>query len=155
MPKSSEKGVINGWRARVEIDIRFVNNETGELVFAGSFTGVKTGINETDAIHSACKEAANNFFNKLMSTAMGRIIDFQGNDIYIDQGADSGFRTGDVLSVLRETSPIEVGGKIIGMKTINIGKIKVAEIYGEYSICRVVSLQSGIKLQKGDVIKKG
>lgn len=155
LPKSSEKGVINGWKARVEIDIRFVNNETGELVLAENIVGTKTGINETDAINSACKEAAENFFNKLMATAVGRIVDFQGNDIYIDQGLESGFRRGDILNVLRETSPIEVNGKIIGMKTIPIGKIKIAEIYGEYAICKVVSLQTGQKLQKNDVIRKG
>lgn len=155
LPKSAAKGVINGWGAKVEINIRFVNNETGELVFAEDFVGTKTGINETDALHSACKEAAEVFFDKIMSTSVGKVIDLQGSNIYIDQGLDSGFRKGDTLIVLRETSPIVSDGQIVGMKTIQIGKIKIDEVNAGYSICKIVSIKSGYVFKKGDIIKRG
>ena len=154
LPKNAEKGVVNGWSAKVEVDIRFVDNKSGQIVFAENFIGTKGGINENDAVQSACKEAAKNFFDKLMSTAVGRVVDVSGSDIYIDQGSESGLRVGDILAVVRETSPIEVNGKIVGMKTISIGKIQVTEINDEYSICKVVSLEYGMDIIKGDVIKR-
>ena len=151
LPKSAKHGVVNGWKSKVSVDIRFVNNETGEVVFAKEITGTKTGINEDDALKSACKEVGENFLKELMANSVGRVIDIQSGTIYIDQGTEGGFRKGDVLSVVRETSPLIANGKIIGMKTVSIGKIKIVEVNAEYSICKIIS---GAAIKKGDVVKR-
>ena len=143
------KGILNEKRkATVAVDIRFVNNETGELVFAKSFTGNAIDAKPDTTLLAACKDVAENFLKELTANLV------VNNDIYIDQGSESGLRVGDILAVVRETSPIEVNGKIVGMKTISIGKIQVTEINDEYSICKVVSLEYGMDIIKGDVIKR-
>ena len=149
------KGILNEKRkATVAVDIRFVNNETGELVFAKSFTGNAIDAKPDTTLLAACKDVAENFLKELTANLVGRVADTFNNDIYIDQGSESGLRVGDILAVVRETSPIEVNGKIVGMKTISIGKIQVTEINDEYSICKVVSLEYGMDIIKGDVIKR-
>ena len=140
---------------KVSVDIRFVNNETGELIFAKSFTGSKTDKNEENTLAGACQEIADNFLKEITSNLTGRVVDTSDDEIYIDLGLDSGLKTGDELLIVRETSPIEINGKIVGMKTVSVGKIKVVEIYEEYSICKVISVKNGMFVTKGDVIKRG
>ena len=151
----SASNFINGVKGKVAVDIRFVDAENGEVIFAKNFTGGKSGSTVADAINGACEEAAENFLKELTANVMGRVADVSGEEIYIDLGTDSGFKKGDTLLIVRETSPIEVNGKIVGMKTIQIGKAKITEVNAEYSVCKVVSLQKGAAVQKGDVVKRG
>jgi curli biogenesis system outer membrane secretion channel CsgG len=153
--KNTAGGFVNGLKGKVSVDIRFVNNETGELVFAKSFNGSKTGATPESALYESCKAAAAEFLKEITSSLMGRVADISGDEIYIDQGSDNGLQVGDELSVVRETSPIEVNGKIVGMKTIPVGKVKVTEVNAEYSICKVVSTEKSKTIQKGDVVKRG
>ena len=146
---------VNGLKGKVAVDIRFVDNETGELVFAKSFTGDKSGSTPEEALFGSCREAADNFLKELTANLMGRVADMNGEELYIDIGTDSGLRKGDTLLIMRETSPIEVNGKIVGMKTIQIGKAKVNEVNEEYSICKIVSKSKGMAVRKGDVVKRG
>ena len=140
---------------KVAVDIRFVNSETGELIFAKSFSGTKTDKNEANSLAGACQEVADNFLKEITSNVTGRVVDTSDDEIYIDLGMDSGLKIGDEFLVKRETSPIQVNGKIVGMKTVSIGKIKIVEIYDEYSICEIVSLKDGMDIMKGDIIKRG
>lgn len=146
---------VSGLKGKIVVDIRFVNNETGELIFAKSFTGAKSGTTNESAMYGACKAAANEFLKEITSDLVGRIVDISGYDIYIDQGNDSGLQVGDELLIVRETSPIEINGKIVGMKTAPVGKAKVAEVNTEYSICKVVLTEQGSIVKKGDVVKRG
>lgn len=152
---SSARRFVNGLKGKVTVDVRFVNNETGELVFAKSFSGTKTGSNPETALYGACKAAASNFLKEITANLTGRIAEVDGDEIYIDQGTESGLQIGDTLLIVRETSPIEVNGKIVGMKTISIGNARVTEINADYSICKVVSTEKGKTVQKGDVVKRG
>lgn len=147
-------GFVNGLKGKVSVDIRFVNNETGELVFAKSFSGSKTGSTPEAALYSSCKAAAAEFLKEITANFMGRVADISGNEIYIDRGSDSGLTKDIELSVVRETSPIEVNGKIVGMKTIPVGKVKVIEVNLEYSVCKIISTEKGKKIQKGDIVKR-
>ena len=153
--KSTAGGFVNGLKGKVTVDIRFVDNETGEIVFAKSFNGAKSGATPESALYNACKVAAAEFLKEITSNLMGRVADISGNDVYIDLGSESGINKEDELVIVRETSPIEVNGKIVGMKTIPIGKVKVSEVNSEYSICQVVSTEKGKTVQKGDVVKRG
>lgn len=143
------------YKGKVAVDIRFVNNETGALIFAKSFEGCKSGRNYEEAFYAACKEVAKNFLTELRSDLMGRIVDFSGWEVYIDQGIDSGLRNGDTLLIFRETEPIIINDKIVGMKTIPIGKAKVVDVYAEYSICKIERMDEGSRVRKGDIVKRG
>ena len=146
--------LVHSLKGKVSVDIRFVNNETGELVFARNFIGTKSGNSPEAALLGACQEAADNFLKEITANVMGRVADISGEEIYIDLGIESGLQKGDIISIVRETSPIEINGKIVGMKTIQIGKAEIIEVNAEYSVCKVVSVQKGDAVHKGDVVKR-
>lgn len=152
---SGLEGFVDPYKGKVAVDIRFVNNDTGELIFAKSFEGSEAGPNVVASVHNACKEAAENFLKELNANLTGQIVDVSGENIYIDQGTDSGLRKGDTLLIVRETDPIMVGDKIVGMKTVPIGKAKVTEVNAEYSVCKISKVEKGAHVQKGDVVKRG
>jgi len=145
--------LANSRKAHVELDVRFVDNRTGEVVFAKSFSGSKSGQNDTLALSGACKVAAENFLKELQSLnpLIARVADLSGNDIYIDQGSDSGLRKGETLVVGRESSPIIVNGKIVGMKSNILCKVRVVEVFSEYAICRA---EKGNIVRQGDIVRR-
>ena len=81
-----------------------------------------------------------------------RIADIFGVDIYIDKGSDSGLRKGEFLVISREIAPITVNGKIVGMKSEQIGRAQVIEVNAEYSVCRLI--EQFYIVQQGDVLKR-
>ena len=147
-------GSKNDVRSKVVVDIRFVKNETGELIFAKSFTGKDKGNSSEEALHKSCQEAAETFLKELTSDLSGRVIDVSKKEIYIDKGANDGVRKGDIFFIFRETTPIEVNGQIVDMKKIQIGKAKVMEVNAAYSICKILSDKNKFPIQKGDLVVK-
>lgn len=151
-------GMLNNSNAvtgHIDMDVRFVDNETGEIIFAKSFSGKSNAANTEAALNAACKEAAGNFLRELQTANpfSARVAEISGNDIYIDQGFTSGLRQGEKLTVIREGDPIIVNGKIVGVKTTSICTATVIEVNADYSICRADSVNSLI--QKGDIVKRG
>lgn len=145
---------VNQIKAKVAMDVRFVDNKTGEVIFAKTFEGSKSGQNPEMTLNEACKVAARNFLKEVQSVNpfAARIVEISGNEIYIDEGSESGLHKGETLIVARESTPIIVKGKIVAMKTNAICKVKVIEVNAEYSICKADN-PSGIK--KGDIVKRG
>ena len=149
-------GLLNNSNAitgHVDLDVRFVDNETGEIVFAKSFSGKSNGANESAALSGACKEAAENFLRELRTANpfSARVAEISGSDIYLDQGFTSGLRQGEKLIIAREGEPIIVNGKIVGVKTVSVCTATVIEVNAEYSICRADGVAS---VQKGDIAKR-
>ena len=152
---STASKFVDPYKGKVSVDIRFVDNETGALIFAKSFEGSKSGSTNESCLHGACKEAAENFLKELSGNIMGRIAEVSDKEVYIDLGADSGIRKGDTLLIVRETDPIVINDKIVGMKTITIGKVKVTEVNAEHSVCKIDKVEKGNNIRKGDVVKRG
>ena len=142
-------------KGKVSVDIRFVDNEIGEIIFAKTFEGSKSGTNAAVCIHGACRDAAEKFLDELKKNIIGRIAEVADKEVYIDLGAESGLRKGDTLLVVRETDPIIINDKVVGMKTIPIGKVKVTEVNAEYSVCKIDKVEKGNSIRKGDVVKRG
>ena len=142
-------------KASVEVQVRFVDNKTGEIVFVKTFSGEKLGKDSKTALVSACHQAAENFLQELKAANpfAARVADVDGENIYIDQGSTSGLQSGETLMIAREIEPITVNGKVVGMKTISICAAKVIEVYADYSICRAEG--NNYLIQKGDVAKRG
>ena len=144
----------NPYKGKIALNFRIVDNQTGEVIFTTTVEGSKSGDSKELALYGACKEAAQNAFKEIqkINPFVARIEDISGDDIYIDQGSDSGITKGEILIIARESSPIVIKGKVVGMKQTTIGKAKVIEIYPEYSICRIVSTSKNVK--KGDIVKR-
>lgn len=148
----NQQNVISG---DVEVNVRFVDNRTGEVIFAKNLGGSNTGSTEAAALTGACKAAAENLMSelKISNPFSARVADIDGEKIYIDSGSDSGLHTGEVLLIARETEPVVVNGNIVAMKSISICTATVVEVNLDYSVCRA----DGGKylIQKGDVVKRG
>ena len=145
--------LANGRKAKVELDVRFVDNKSGQVVFSKTFTGSKSGQNDAMALSGACREAAENFLKELqgVNPMMARVAEIYGDKIYIDQGSASGLRAGETLIISREGAPIVVNGKIVDMRRDDICKAKVIEVNAEYSICKAEKTSA---VQKGDVVRR-
>ncbi|MBQ7453523.1 MAG: hypothetical protein IJS69_00485 [Selenomonadaceae bacterium] len=144
---------VNKYKGKIQLEFRFVDNETGEIILARAVEGNKSGSSVASAFNNACKEAANNFIKELdgINPFRARVAEITGSDIYIDHGSDSGLRVGDTLTVVREGSPIVVNGKIVGMKQQEVCKVRVVEVSMDYAICRA---SGGTPIHKGDVVKR-
>lgn len=146
---------VHKFKGRIALEFRFVDNTTGEIVIAKTVEGSKSGASITAAFNNACRNAADNFLRELdyLNPFRARVAEISGADIYIDQGADSGLRRGDTLSVVREGGNIVVNGRIVGVKTESVAKIKVVEVNADYAICRAEAESSSL-IHKGDVVKR-
>lgn len=146
---------VHPFKSKVHLDIRFVDNTTGEVIIAKTIEGATSGATQVEALNAACKEAAENFLRELdtVNPFRARIAEISGDDIYIDCGSLNGVRRGEVLVVAREGDPIVVNGKIVAVKQTNVGKIKVVEVNPEYAVCKREGLSNDIR--KGDVVKRG
>ena len=145
---------VHKFKGRIELEFRLVDNTTSEIIVAKTVEGNKSGSNASSALHNACKNAAENFLKDLdsINPFRARVADVSGGDIYIDHGADSGLRRGEILIVVRESSPIVVNGRTVGMRQQEVGKIKVVEVNSDYAICRAEEWSGTIRA--GDVVKR-
>lgn len=145
---------IHKFKGKIALEVRIVDNETGEIVLAKTVEGSKSGSTAPDAINNACKQVAENFLKELdgLNPFRARVADIAGSDIYIDQGSESGLRRGETLIVAREGAPVIVNGRVVAMRQTEIGKVKVVEVNADYAICRADE-NSGV-IQKGDVVKR-
>ena len=144
---------VNKFKGKIALEYRFVDNTTGEIILAGTVEGSKSGSSVGDAFNRACKNAAENFLKQLdnINPFRARVAAVNGNDIYIDQGSQSGLRNGETLLVVREGSPIVVNGKVVAMKQNEICKIKVVEVNSDYAVCRA---EDSSTIHKGDIVKR-
>lgn len=146
---------VHNFKGRIALEFRFVDNTTGEVVIAKTVEGDKSGSSVTAAFNNACKVAAENFLLELdeLNPFRARVAEISGADIYIDSGTNAGLRKGEKLIVVRESEPIVVNGRIVGMKQHEVGKVKVVEVSSDYAICRAEGIFNDIR--KGDVVKRG
>ena len=145
--------LVHKYKGRIGFEYRLVDNTTGEVIRARIVEGNKSGSSIAAAFNNACKDAADNFLKDMdrFNPFRARVADINGADIYIDHGSDSGLRPGETLIVVRETSPIIVNEKIVGMKQNEVGKVKVVEAYSDYAICRAEGILS---VHRGDIVKR-
>ena len=149
----SLKSVISRFQAKVAFHYRIVDVQTGEIKFLGDAKGTGSGDGGRDAaLYEACQKAAQSVLRELQIDVRARIAKVSGDKIYIDGGSKLGFSKGESLIVFREISPIEINGKIVGMKEVAVGTAKVTEVNDEYSVCKVTSHSDMVK--KGDVVKR-
>ncbi len=166
-------------RARVDIDVRFVNTTTGEIIFAKSFEGAESGLGvvlDTETIDfnsfdswvgTRIGKAARQSANKAVREAVrqlserpwhGTLISVASDPYcYIKPGSKSGLQRGNILYVYRQGEALidPDTGLSLGSEETRVGKIQVLDATigeGQASKCLIIE---GSGLSRGDLIKTG
>ena len=148
------KKAVDKYKARVVMTFRLIDNETGKDIIVSSIDASETADDQKTALHDVCVEASNKVLQDIQKyhPFTARILEVQGDILYIDQGIDAGIRVGETFEIAREGNPIIKNGTIVAMTHISIGKAKITEVNAEYAICKVVSSTEAVK--KNDILKR-
>jgi len=152
------------------VDIRVVDAETGQILYADSGTGVgrqhtggflglgtRAGYNESlegDALRAAIVKFTNNIVEQVEKKAWScRIADVDGQSIYLNAGSDSNLAVGTKLTAYHVGRAIKdpTTGLVIGNTEDKVGEIKVDRYFGDDG--SVAELVSGSLPSAGDVAR--
>jgi len=136
--------------AKVTVDIRVVDAETGEVLYIDSGKGEATsakgqflglggrgGYDETlegDALAAAVSQLALNIEAQVgRKPWSARVADFDGTHMYLDAGRESGVEIGARLLVFKLGREIKspTTGKVIGRTEEKLGEAEVIEYFGD------------------------
>lgn len=144
----------NEVRAKVAVNIRTINNQTGEVVRIVAAEGSKTGKNAEMALYNSCKDAADKFLEELLGRFVGVVIDVDGDTLYIDAGAENGVRKGETFEICREGKPIQKPDGSMIMKYISVGKLKVVEVNSDHSVCKLTDHEGSLAISNGCIVRR-
>ena len=131
-------GVLGGWnpygaarwipkyKGLVSLDLRFVDNATGEVVLAELIEGSKSGHDRSASLNAACKEAAGNILTVIRKNNpfIATVLDADDGVVIINKGFGTGVRKGDVLVAYRESGVVKgLDGEIVTTKIKMVGKV--------------------------------
>jgi curli biogenesis system outer membrane secretion channel CsgG len=152
------------------VDIRVVDAETGQVLYADSGSGLATkhtggvlglgtraGYDETlegDALRAAIVKFTDNIVAQVEKKPWScRVADVDGQNIYLNAGSESGMPIGQKLMVLRAGKIIKdpTTGLVIGNAEDKIGEMKVVRYFGEDG--SVAELKTGSMPSAGDVAR--
>ena len=133
---------IPQYKGKVTLNVRFIDNTTGELVFAQVIEGSKAGNDREVCLHNAARDAAANVLTAIQKanpfTAVVLYADH--GQVVINKGYESGIRKGEVLEAFCERLPVkDLDGRIVTVITEEVGKVKVTEVRDGTSICKILS----------------
>lgn len=164
-----------GYQAAV--DVRMIDAETGEIVFADTGSGSKASINvkvfgfgggerfnekhATEAMRGAINEVSQKLSTadisahaaaKAKPSGAAMIADVDGNTITLNQGSNGGFKVGQEVSISRKGRVIKdpVTGEVIKVKYRKVGMVKLTDVESGYSDGTIVS---GSDFAVGDVVR--
>lgn len=160
------------------IDLRIVETGTGEILKAESVRREKTAVSggvrikgfrfdnrdqfDGSLVGKATREAVEDVVALMGSVSSAsvwsaKVIMMQGNQVYINSGAQDGVEVGDEFEVFRQgTALIDPDtGLSLGTVDQRIGRIRVVDVTsigeGKAAICEVLE---GSDFQKGDIVKE-
>jgi curli biogenesis system outer membrane secretion channel CsgG len=156
--------------AKVTIDVRVVDTETGQVLYADSGNGEGTstkreviglggrgGYDETlegDALRAAISQLALNIESQINQRPWScRVADYDGSTIYINAGKMSGVEVGQKLVVFKLGREIKdpTTGLVIGRTEQRLGEAKVTDYFGDDGA--TAELTSGQAPAAGDMAK--
>ena len=163
------------FEGKITVDLKFLDNETGEVIFSDEINSSKSGTSGASALRAACKAAAEDFIaqvakqapiqteakaeeqspteeNPSLNVSDISVIYVEGDVLYIDKGNDGGIKVGDILLISKKAVPItDMEGKIITVRTTEVGKALVTEVNKNHSICKIIERKDS----ESDSIKRG
>lgn len=136
--------------AEAVVDVRIIDVETGQILYAESGTGEATSSSGTflglgtrssydealegKALRVAIQGLAGNVTKRLSEIVWGcHIAEVDGRTLYLDAGRRSGLELGSVLDVIQLGKEIKspATGVVIGRKESKIGRVKVVKYFSE------------------------
>lgn len=159
------------------VDIRILDAETGEIVFADSASDSKTSMNikifgfgggeKFNEKHASevMRGAINKLSQKISDANLeshtaakakprgkAKVADVDGKIVTLNQGANAGYKVGQILKISRKSKVIKDPdtGKVIRVKYKTVGKIKLTDVGKSYAEGKVTS---GKGIRTGDVVK--
>lgn len=151
--------------ASVAIDVRLANTETGVIEHTDSVRkGWSSESQYTDAsrcndseangqIESLARQAAEEAASRLATAAYPiRVIEVDGDVIYLNRGKSQGMKGGATCEVMRAGKTlVDTTGQILGSTTTRIGRVKVTEVEDKFS--KATATEGKGNVQKGDTCK--
>ena len=153
----SVSGYVGNSRSKISLNVRLIDNRTGESVLSMQVDGAKSGNEPMAAFHGACKEAANRVLKNLREStpAVAYVMDtdLNTNSVYIDQGTESGFKKGDRLTIVRNGRTLtNESGEVVTVLQDVLGKVEVVHADAGYSVCKIIEQSTFI--MRGDFARK-
>ncbi len=144
----------------ITVDIRVIDSTTGQVVYgfttshkisetaiAGSLShsGFSVGANSFDrtpigkAARIAIRKAVAQIVNAMANVPWeGVVAKVHGPTLYVNSGADSGLRQGDVLQVVRVVDRVvdPVTGQVLGVEVEELGQATVVSVKNRYATAK-------------------
>ena len=137
-------GMVAAYKGQVHCDIRFIDNATGQIIFARNFKGSACGNNHSVLLQQACRAIAAGIIRAVRGPLGATVIEREGSIVYIDKGRDEGLRVDEILIVYKEGSPIRRPDGRFFVKKIPIGRIRVIEAAEDYAVCKIMDNDAAI-----------
>ena len=146
---------IPRYKGKVSLDVRFIDNETGELVFAKVVDGSKAGNDREVCLHNAAMDAAKELLNEIQKATpfTATVLQVAEGNAYVDKGSGDGIQKGEELVAFREKDVVkDWDGQVIAVITEEVGRVRVLEVNGKYSVCKILS--GGGRIQRHVKVKR-
>jgi curli biogenesis system outer membrane secretion channel CsgG len=163
----------NQIKARVAIDLRIVNVETGEILAADNVAKEKsqTGISvqipdfnfqdqaefDKTLVGKATRACVEDIIHKIDAQMgqvpwYGKVIKESGGIVYINRGEDSGLQVGNVLEVYQPGEELidPETGLSLGSEETKVGRVQIVDVQQKFSKAIV---KQGAGFQAGYVVK--
>lgn len=156
--------------ADATVDIRVVDTETGQVLYADSGEGKSTsstgavlglgtrgGYNETiegEALRAAISQLVENITSQINKKQWScRVADAQNGQVYLDAGQESGLQLGQKLVAFHLGREIKspTTGLVIGNVETKVGELQISDFFGENG--SVATITSGTSPVSGDLAK--
>ena len=175
---SSDTQQVGDFEGKISVELKFLNNETGKVIFSDEITSTQIGTSGASALRAACRVAAEGFLSKVAKQTSPEtevktevkteteqpstptevtsldisVIYVKGDELYIDKGKNAGIKVGDIFIIFDKGVPItDMEGKIITVKTTESGKALVTEANEGHSVCKIIERNE----TETEVIKRG
>jgi curli biogenesis system outer membrane secretion channel CsgG len=158
----------------VGMDIRLIDTTSGQVIQSHraeakvSATGISADINIRQVTFGGDKfnktvlgqatrqaiEQAVAFIIRAMESVpwTGRVVEVAGDQVYINAGATSGIRMGEVFgisAVVRELTDPSTG-ELLGIEEVMLGEIRIESVQEKFSVAR---MQVPFQTKRGDLVK--
>ena len=157
-------------QTNIDLDIRVIDTSTARVLFADAGKGLHStsslqvrGVSASreadrhEFIGRAMRKATQDVAKKIVAQMKevewsGRVVQINGEKLYINAGKDLGLTAGHSLTVFRPGIIIKdtVTGELLGREENHIGQLLVTDVQERFAIAEQ---KSGVGLQIGDVVR--
>lgn len=169
-------GGIKGQYALVEISLRMIDTSTGQVITTTKAEGRASATQATLGVTDT-RNGATLATNRFKTTPLGKaaetaieaavdkigvgmqavpwsalIVEANGNQVYVNIGADQNIAAGTVLHVYRKSRTLtDPGtGAVLDVLTDDVGSIQIQQVRDKVSTATVVG---GVGVMRGDIVK--